>query len=260
MLEGSATRGWLVCLKPNPRATLRLFCFPYAGGGLPAFKGWAKALPISVEIWVVVLPGRGAFIRQPPFRSMGQLVGSLKGAFSNHHQTPFSFLGHSLGALVSFEVVRALRKENKPLPACLFVSGCGPPQLPDLSEPLHDLPDDEFLEAIRRLNGTPPEVLENQELIRLFLPAIRADFEVAETYVYQEEPPLDCPISAFGGLQDPLVTREGLLAWRYQSTGRFSLQMFPGDHFFIHNNGSGFLGYFSAKLDQLTKSLEGVSQ
>lgn len=260
MVEGYSSKRWLVCPKPNSQASLRLFCFPYAGGGIPVFRGWSDILPPLIEVWVANLPGRGAFIRQPSFNNMRDLVQSLTEAFCDELWTPFAFFGHSLGALVSFELARTLRRAQSTLPVGLFLAGHGAPQLPNLAAPLYNIPEDEFIEAIRRLKGTPPEVFENKELLRLSLPALRADFEVNETYQYQEERPLDCPIYAYGGLQDPLVTKEHLLAWRHQTTMAFSLKMIPGDHFFLQNSQSKFMSNLSGQLEQLAESLKNIYQ
>jgi len=149
-------------------------------------------------------------------------------------EVPFAFFGHSMGALASFETARQLRREHALLPVHLLVSGCRAPQLPSPYPPLHALPDPEFLKELRLLNGIPRQALEYPELIELMLPTLRADFAVYDTYTYSTEPPLECPISAFGGLQDGKVSRDCLAAWRDQTSTSFSLQMFPGDHFFLH--------------------------
>ncbi len=221
-----------VCQRPNPRAALRLFCLPYAGGGLPAFRGWADGLPPAIEVWPAQLPGRGARINEPPFTRMELLVEWLAGEIIPLLDRPSVFFGHSLGALAAFELARELRRAGQPEPVHLFLSGCGAPHLPSTRPPIHALPQDEFLAELRRLNGTPASLLENDELMRLLLPALRADFAVRETYQYRPEPPLDCPLSAFGGSQDARVSREALEGWREHTTGAFSLRMFAGDHFF----------------------------
>jgi len=141
-----------------------------------------------------------------------------------------------------------LRREHGPGPVHLFVSGRRAPQVPDPDPPTYNLPEPEFLEELRRLNGTPKAVFEHPELMQLMIPILRADFELVQTYMYLPEPPLDCPISAFGGLQDEDVTREHLEAWRDQTTASFSLQMFPGDHFFLHTAQAFLLQTIACKL------------
>jgi medium-chain acyl-[acyl-carrier-protein] hydrolase len=169
------------------------------------------------------------------------LVETLTTALSAYLDKPFACFGHSLGGLLSFELARELRRRANPLPRCLFISGRGAPHLPILRfsdgdamrSPIHGIPDSAFIAELQRLNGTPEIVLQHQELMQLLLPTIRADFELFETYVYQPEPPLDCPIVAFGGLQDSEATKETLEAWQAQTQGYFRLQMFPGNHFFL---------------------------
>jgi medium-chain acyl-[acyl-carrier-protein] hydrolase len=148
---------------------------------------------------------------------------------------PFAFFGHSLGALLSFELARYLRKQHGLSPIHLFLSGLGAPQIPVRELARHNLPEAEFIEELHRLKGTPKEVLENPELMRLMIPMLRADFSVSATYEYKIEPPLDCPFTVLGGLQDDDVGHEMLEGWREQTLSTFSLRMLPGDHFFLHS-------------------------
>jgi medium-chain acyl-[acyl-carrier-protein] hydrolase len=147
---------------------------------------------------------------------------------------PFAFFGHSMGAAIGYELAQLLRRDYHIEPTHLFVSGRHAPQLPDETPITYSLPEPEFVEELRQLNGTPAEILEHPELLKLLLPLLRADFELIQTYVYSSRPPLDCPITAFGGIEDKEVSREHLEAWREQTRASFSLKMFPGDHFFIH--------------------------
>ncbi|ASC71013.1 Linear gramicidin dehydrogenase LgrE [Halomicronema hongdechloris C2206] len=229
----AAPNSWITCPCPNPQATLRLFCFPYAGGGALTFRGWEAHLPATVELCPIELPGRGMRLREPPFDRLAPLAEAIVEALLPCLDKPFAFFGHSMGALLSFEVARRLRRLQRQ-PGQLFISGRRAPQWPDPDPPIHALPEAEFIAELRRLNGTPAAVLENRELMQLLLPTLRADFAVLETYGYEPAPPLNCPIAAFGGLQDPDVTCEMLEAWRQQTCSGFSLQMLPGDHFFLH--------------------------
>lgn len=226
---------WMTCWKPNPQATLRLFCFHYAGGGAAIFRTWSDSLPQSVEVCAIELPGRGARLRETPFTHIEPLVQNLASALFPNLDKPFVFFGHSMGALISFELTRLLRKDYNLSPVHLFISGHRAPQIPDSDPPIHDLPESAFVEELRHLNGTPPAVLENAELMQLFLPTLRADFSVVETYAYTPEPPLECPITVFGGLQDSEASCDELDAWREQTNHSFVLQMFPGDHFFLQS-------------------------
>lgn len=171
---------------------------------------------------------------ETPFAQLAPLVRALAEAMAPLLDKPFAFFGHSLGALVAFELARWLRRQSGVQPIHLFVSADRAPQIRARSRPMHDLPEEEFLVELRRLNGIPEIVLEDANLMQIMLPVLRADFAVYETYVYSIEPPLDCPITSFGGLQDHRVNRGDLEPWRDQTNASFSLRMFPGDHFFLN--------------------------
>jgi medium-chain acyl-[acyl-carrier-protein] hydrolase len=234
MTTATAFDSWIAFRKPNPQARLRLFCFPYAGTGASIFRTWSDGLPADVEVCPVQFPGRGTRLMESPFTQLSPLVQALAEALVPLLDKPFAFFGHSLGALVGFELARQLRRHSGVQPVGLFVSADRAPQIPPRDRPLHALPEGEFLNELRRLNGIPGKVLEDIELMQIMLPVLRADFAVYETYVYTTEPPLDCPISTFGGLQDHRVSRGDLEAWRDQTNASFSLQMLPGDHFFLN--------------------------
>ena len=229
-----ASNVWFVRPKPNPRARLRLFCFPYAGGGSVIYRSWIEHLPEAIELWCLRLPGRESRLAEPPFTRLMPLVTALAEVILPYLDVPFAFFGHSMGGLISFELIHAIGRRHDLVPIHAFVSGHRAPHLPDRNLPIHRLPAAELVGHLRRLNGTPEMVLENMELMQLLLPIIRADFAVCETYGYTAREPLPCPISVFGGLQDPRVSYEELAAWRDQTCSAFSHRMFPGGHFFLH--------------------------
>lgn len=235
MKNSSTAKSYILFPKPNPQASLRLFCFPYAGGSSLIFRTWASSLPENIEICPVELPGRATQIKSPPLKRMEALVRTIAPILVPYLDKPFAFFGHSMGGLLSFEFIHHLRKEYGKKPSHLFVSASRAPQIPSPKQPIHALPEIEFFEELRRLNGTSASVLENTELMELITPILRADFEVLETYVYTQELPLECPIVAFGGLEDREVSLQELEGWRSLSKNYFELQMFPGDHFFIHS-------------------------
>jgi medium-chain acyl-[acyl-carrier-protein] hydrolase len=241
---------WTICRKPNPWARLRLFCFPYAGGNPWIFRAWSDGLPMDIEVHAIQLPGRGARLQEAAFTRLPPLVQALAHGLLPLLDKPFAFFGHSLGAVVSFELVRQLRKEQWPEPVRMVVSACGAPQLLEPGPIRHTLSDSDFLEELRRLNGTPRAVLENAELMGLLLPVLRADFAVYETYQYQPEPPLHCPITVFGGLRDSGVRRRDLEAWHAQTRAACTLRLLPGDHFYLHSAEALLLRALSRELDQ----------
>jgi medium-chain acyl-[acyl-carrier-protein] hydrolase len=184
----------------------------------------------------------------PPFVRLEVLVQALAEALTPHLDIPFACFGHSMGTLISFELARELRRQERRGPVCLFVSGHRAPHLPDPNPPIHHLSDVLFIRELRRLKGTPEEVLEHVELRQLLLPVLRADFALCETYTYSVEGPLDCPIAVFGGLQDERVSRPELVAWREHTRVAYTLRMFPGDHFYLHGGRSSLLDAISHDL------------
>jgi medium-chain acyl-[acyl-carrier-protein] hydrolase len=213
-----------------------MFCFPYAGGGASIYRGWGASLPADLEVCPVQIPGRESRLREPAYAEPGPMIQAIADALDPYLTgLPFVFFGHSMGAMISFELARELRRRGRTQPLHLFVSGRRAPQMPAREEPIHALPEPEFIEKLRELNGTPEEVLQHAELMKLITPILRADFSVNETYEYTEEAPLDAGISAFGGLGDEDVTREDVEAWKENTRGRFRMRMLPGDHFFINS-------------------------
>lgn len=209
----------------------RLFCFPFAGGSPAAFRGWAEALPE-----ISLCPVRRS--AEPAFEP---LVAALTDAIAPYARKPYALYGHSMGAAIAFELARSLRRRDRPLPLCLFVSGARAPQLRRGHEPPPEPSEEEFLDELRRLEGMPGEVLADNELLRSILPALRADTALYRNYIYTDEPPLACPIRAYGGIDDPNVRPGHLEAWREQTTTDFSLRLFPGGHFFIDTARDEFL-------------------
>jgi medium-chain acyl-[acyl-carrier-protein] hydrolase len=246
----STSNSWVTCGK-NPQATLRLFCLPYAGASSLIFRTWVHSLPKSIEICCVELPGRGTQMNSPPFTQMEPLVSAIIPILLPYLDKPFAIFGHSMGGLLSFELARYLRKEHGKKPVHLFVSASRAPQIMSKKAPIHALPEAEFKQELCRLNGTPASVLENSELMQLLIPILRADFAVLETYVYAQEQPLECPITAFGGFQDEEVSPEELQGWRSQTKNSFQLQMLPGDHFFIQSSQSILLENLAKYLTAL---------
>jgi len=230
---------------------MRLFIFPYAGGSASAFRTWPDHLPPDLEVCPVQLPGREKRIREPLFSNLSHLVKTLVPVLRPYMGIPFAFFGHSLGALMGFEIARELRRQGLGSPECLFVAGHSAPQISDPEPPLHKLPDGEFIEGLHRYNGTPDAVLQHKELMDILLPILRADFTMRESCTYMPEPPLDCPITAFGGLEEKLLQPDHVAAWKHQTTGTFHLNMFPGNHFFIHDHRNDLLQEISRVLNEV---------
>jgi medium-chain acyl-[acyl-carrier-protein] hydrolase len=227
---------WILGARPRPQARQRLFCLPYAGGAASGYRSWADLLPADVEVCPVQLPGRGSRFREAPFRRVADLVAALAEGLLPLLDLPFALFGHSMGALVAFELARELRRRGAHAPSLLALSGHQAPRRPAPEPPFSHLPDAEFLaEVRRRYDGIPPEVLAEEELLRLLLPVLRADIEVLESYAYAPEGPLDCPVSCFGGENDPHVSLADLQAWRDETSGPLRVRTFAGGHFFVES-------------------------
>ena len=225
---------WIKAPRPNPRAKVRLFCFPYSGANASMYYSWVDILPASVEVNPVQLPGHGNRVSEIPYTSLPALIDAVESALLPYLDKPFAFFGHSMGALVSFELARRLQNKHATSPVYLFVSGHNAPQIPDETEHIHALSEHEFLDKLRMLNGTPEEVFQDPELRDLLIPVLRADFTVCETYIFDADQLLDCPICACGGLGDKYIDRNGLQAWSELTSNTFSLRLFPGDHFYLN--------------------------
>lgn len=225
------TTPWLLTC-PEVKDKIRLFCLPYAGGGASIYRGWKSAFPGDVGVYPIQLPGRENRIAERPLCEMRALVDAISEGILPYLQCPFIFFGHSIGARIAFEVARNLQKKWNIRPRQLIVSGSRAPHVPE-PKPLHHLSDDEFVKELRRFSGTPESVLQNKELMEIFIPILRADFTVDETYVYAEDAPLECPISAFGGTKDIEASREEIAEWAQHTNSDFTIEMIEGDHFFL---------------------------
>jgi len=223
----------------DPRAPagrrLKLFCLPYAGGSAVIYNDWKSELSPEITVVPVEIPGRGKRRRELPLTHIGMIVDTLLNELQAELDAPCAFFGHSMGAVVAYEICRTLAKRGAASPRRLIVAGRRAPHLTPIHPPLHSLPHDELIAELYRLNGTPSEILKDAGVLELVIPILRADCQAAETYSPEIFPLLDCPISTFGGVADRDVTSDALAAWRDLTHGPFKARMFPGDHFFIHS-------------------------
>ncbi len=226
---------WVFNPQPNPHAKIRLICFPYAGGGASIYRTWPNHLSDKIDVWAIRLPGRENRLREAPFNDIPLLIEALLEILRSHLTMPFVFFGHSMGAMLSFELTHKLRQEQLPQPSHLFVSGQRAPQIPNPLPKIHHLPQADFIENVLDYNGIPAMVLQEPELMELMLPILRADFTKVETYQYRPMPPLACPISVFGGESDANVALKNLEMWGHHTSSRFTIHTYPGDHFFIRH-------------------------
>jgi medium-chain acyl-[acyl-carrier-protein] hydrolase len=239
---------WVVRYRPEPAARLRLFCLPHAGGGASAFRQWAGRMPAGVEVVAVQLPGREGRFAEPAFDGCPPLVAALADGLRPELDRPFALFGHSLGAIVAFELARHLARAGGPTPVHLFVSGSAAPHVRPPRPPVHDLPEAEFIAELRRRGGTPPAVLEHAELMQLLLPTLRADFSISDTYRCTPGS-FDGPLTAYAGTDDATVRPEHAEAWREVTAGPFAFRAFPGGHFFPYTTAQ------TALLEDIGRSL-----
>jgi medium-chain acyl-[acyl-carrier-protein] hydrolase len=241
---------WFYSPQPRPHARLRLFCIPYAGGGVAAYHSWPNHLPSDVEVCAIQLPGRDSRLREKPFIDLLALVDALAEGLSPWLASPYALFGHSMGALIAYGLVRHIRRQGGNPPVRLFVSGRRAPHVPGRQSPCHHLPDPEFVETlVQRYNGIPKAVLAEPELMDLFLPILRADFTLMETYSHVPEEPLQQAITVFGGIDDQSVNRADLDAWKDVTRGETDLHILQGDHFFVQTARTALLSIISRQIE-----------
>lgn len=248
MNEGESAR-WLICpvesAADRPCAgqvqqqmrRIRLYCFPYSGGNAAAFVPWQREIDPAIELCAIQLPGRGSRFRELPctsFKTLIHTLGDVLRERQHQHPLPFAFFGHSLGALVAFELARYGRDRGWPMPEHLIVSGCSAPPLREKRRNLHELPDAQLIEKLRDYNGTPREILDNPEFAKLFLPVVRADFALGADYQYEAAAPLEIPVTTFAGQQDIHATPHEMQEWQQHGSAAYQSHVFRGGHFFIN--------------------------
>lgn len=243
---------WVSCARPDPAAPWRLWCLSYAGGGAAGWHPWAARMAGVAEVAALRTPGRESRLREAPRTHWAPIVEELSAAMAPHLGRRHVLIGHSLGAVLAFELARRARSAGLPAPAALIVSGARAPHVSRREPDLRGLPDAELIvEMDRRYQGIPPAVRAEPELLALVLPAMRADLAVFETYACAPAEPLALPVLALGGEADPHVGREDLEAWREHTRGPFAAELFPGGHFFIQSG----LAAVSARVTRFLQSL-----
>lgn len=232
--------------KPNPTATVRLFCFPYAGGSSAIFKPWINSVSDSIELVLVQLPGRGERLMESPLDSMEAIIKELMQHKEFITSKPYALFGHSLGSRIAYELALTLAQNEHTVPLKLYASASRAPHCLSTRPHLHNLPHNEFIQALHSLNGTPKEVLDNQELMELFLPLLRADFKIADTYLADQHP-LESEIHVFHGVEDE-IERDHVEAWQALTCKPYELTEFPGGHFFIHQHYNEMMKIINQQL------------
>jgi len=229
------------------KAGFRLFCFAHAGGGSSFFGKWKTEFGPEIEICPILIPGRESRITEEPYRRIDDIIDPLMCALSPEMNLPFALFGHSMGSILAFEVARRATEKGLPLKT-LMVSGRRAPHLRMRRRPLHLLQGEEFLKAIKTLNGTPDDVFNNDELMKFFLPSLRADIELNETYAPLTGKLLSCEVMAYMGEADSEVNPSELIAWRELTSGNFKHHILSGDHFYLQENPDKLLSLMKKSL------------
>lgn len=218
-----------------------LLVFPHAGSGPSAYQRWRTVVPSEAEVLAVRFPGRETRIREPLIPDVETLVKETADGLAETLQgRRFAFLGHSVGSLVAYELALLLRRQGLPGPVCLGVSGYPAPHV-RIPDPLHDVPDESLLRFLLERQYVPQSLLSQQGFLQMFLPILRADFSLAGTYRLRPERPLECPVHAFAGESDVFADSEELKGWAALTEAEFSLDLFPGDHFYLFDRGEEIL-------------------
>ncbi len=212
---------------------LRLFCFSHAGGGASSFRNWQSFFPSHIEVCPVQLPGRENRFMEPFITNMDELIDKMWFHISGVLDCPFAFFGHSLGGLIAYELAKKVECENKISLLRLFISAASAPDNIDTRQMFHQLPNDRFIHHLRKYGGMPEQLLQDIEAMDVFLPRLRADFTLFETYLNRAPFSVNAPIVVFGGNEDYLVGLKNLQAWEKYTKASFTLQLFPGDHFYL---------------------------
>jgi medium-chain acyl-[acyl-carrier-protein] hydrolase len=234
-------------------ADFRLFCFPYAGAGASVFRDWHKEVPSVADVVPVQLPGREGRWSEQPVQDLPLLAATVATALEPLLIEPYAFFGHSMGALIAFELARVIRRRGLPLPVHLFVSATRAPHVPDREPSVHHLPDVLLWKTVMRDYGAPQAgAALNPEMAAIVLPILRADFRMCESYKPSWEDPLPFPLTAYGGRHDLRVTYADLSAWSSYTTGPFRMRLFPGGHFFLSRDSAVFFKAFADDLAGLS--------
>lgn len=239
---------WLRCYRPRPYARQRLVCLPHAGGTASFYRTWADDLPEHIELHAVQYPGREDRYTEACVTDLNRLAAQVVGAITPLLDKPVALFGHSMGALIGYETARMLHDRGR-APAHLFVSGAAAP-VHHRTGTLHRGSDRALVKELVRIGGTPPDAFDDQELLSLILPAVRADYRALETHLPGPGPTLACPITAFTGTEDPDVTVDEAGDWASCTTGGFALRPLPGDHFYLN-------GLRATVITQIMRQLSG---
>lgn len=198
------------------------------------YAGWSNYLPDDVEVLALQLPGHEDRRQEPLATDLASLARGLRATIEALSDLPFSFFGHSMGAVLAFELACSLRRAGLPLPEHLLVAASNPPDLLPRHPLITALTDEDLVDVLRTLSAAPL-LFDDPELVRVLVPVLRTDLSMLQTYEPRLESPLPVPITVYGGTGDPSARPEVMAGWKRFSTASFSLVTLPGGHFFIRD-------------------------
>ena len=242
-------------IKSSSEPTIRLICFGYAGGSIQTLNGWQNSLPDHVELLLVQLPGHGMQILQPPLNSMQEIIESLLIQTPNYMELPYILLGHSLGAKICFEYMKALKKASYRMPSYFVASGCSAPRLKSEMFSISPLDEKQVMHELKKLGGTPDEILENIELMPLLMPTLLADFNIAASYHDKEKFTVTTPLCLIAGGRDQRVDSDKLYLWKESFVGETYFNKIDDDHFFIESSRDCYLRILTVTIKHALSNL-----
>jgi pyochelin biosynthesis protein PchC len=247
VLAGKSGSGRWIRGYRQVRGGMPLFCFPHAGGAASYFHPWSASLAPGIEVLAVQYPGRENRAAEPCVTNIPDLADQIHAALGSSLSGTFAFFGHSMGAILAFEVARRIAREEGRGPAHLFVSGrAAPPRRYDRE--LHRAGNSALIAELRSQGGTDPRILQDSEVLELILPVMRGDYTASETYRFEPGSPLSCDVTAMIGDRDSLITVEDAAAWSAHTTGAFNLKVYPGGHFYLDDCRARVLEVISSSL------------
>lgn len=246
---------WIVA-RPATSARARIFCFSYAGGNAASYMQWNNDLSPYVQVCAIQIPGRGARFNEPSITDFSILIPQIANSIAAYNDLPFFFFGHSLGALIAYEVCHHLNKNNLPLPEHLIVSAANSPSSPSTIEKIGRMDSDyDIIERLRYYGGTPEELLKNKGLMQLLMPAIKADFTLLDNYRYRRDrKSLSIPLTAMGGHDDNILSKSKVANWEIETTNEFKQHWFNGGHFYFNDDRTKLISELKLLINNSIKA------
>ncbi|MGV7211264.1 thioesterase II family protein [Oxalobacteraceae bacterium A2-2] len=249
---------WFIKLQHTRQARLRLFFFHYAGGGASIFRGWEKHFPREIDVFAVQSPGRENRYSAAPIACLETKVAALRQEIAPYLDLPAIFVGHSMGAMLAFELARALQAQGQGRLAHVVLSAARAMHLPRVKPLMAGLSHEDFIREIKMYSRTPHEILDNRDIMEVFMPMLRADFTLSESRVFDPEPRLAAPVTIFSGREDDAVPFADARAWNRLVTPAPAYVDFDGGHFFIHGDSARFIGEVQAVARRVLEQAHGA--